>query len=99
MAQSCDCGSSQPKPALDELVEFPCDYIFKAFGPNNAAFVASVRTTIGKTVFAPLDASKVRASGKGGYQCVTVVVRLHNAEQLKAIYRDLQQLDELKYLL
>jgi putative lipoic acid-binding regulatory protein len=99
MAQSCDCGASQPKPPLDELVECPCDYIFKAFGPNNEAFAFSVRSTIGKTVFAPLDAIKVRASSKGEYQCVTVVVRLQNVEQLKTIYSDLQQLAELKYLL
>ena len=99
MAHSCDCGTPPAKPPLDELVEFPCDYIYKAFGPNNDAFVASVRSTIGKTVFAPLDAIKVRASSKGEYQCVTVVVRLQNVEQLKTIYSDLQQLAELKYLL
>ncbi|MDZ4184632.1 MAG: DUF493 domain-containing protein [Desulfuromonadales bacterium] len=98
MAHSCDCGATQGQP-LDELVEFPCDYIFKAFGPNSEAFVASVRSTIGATVFAPLDAIKVRPSSKGEYQCVTVVVRLQNVAQLKAIYHDLQQIAELKYLL
>lgn len=99
MAQSCDCGTPPAKPPLDELVACPCDYIFKAFGPNNDAFVASVCSTIGKTVCAPLDATKVRASSQGEYQCVTVVVRLQNVEQLKTIYSDLQQLAELKYLL
>lgn len=98
MGHNCDCGTTHGKP-LDELVEFPCDYIFKAFGPNNETFVDSVRSTIGATVFAPLDAIKVRPSSKGEYQCVTVVVRLQNVEQLKAIYCDLQQLAELKYLL
>lgn len=98
MAHSCDCGTTHGKP-LDELIEFPCDYIFKAFGPNNETFVDSVRSTIGATVFAPLDAIKVRPSSKGQYLCVTVVVQLQNVEQLKAIYHDLQQLAELKYLL
>lgn len=99
MAHSCDCGSSPANSPLDELVKFPCDYIYKAFGPNTDAFVASVRSTVSRTAFAPLDAIKVRASGKGEYQCVTVVVRLQNIEQLKAIYSELQQLAELKYLL
>ena len=98
MAHSCDCGSTHGK-SLDELVEFPCDYIFKAFGPNNETFVDSVRSTVNQTIFAPLDAIKVRPSSKGEYQCVTVVVRLQNVAQLKAIYHDLQQLAELKYLL
>ena len=99
MAHSCDGETCQPKLPLDALVEFPCDYTFKAFGPNNEAFVAAVRSAIGKTVFAPLDSTKVRGSSKGEYQCVSVVVRLQNVEQLKAIYLDLQQLAELKYLL
>lgn len=99
MAHRCDGETHQPKPPLDELVEFPCDYIFKAFGTNNETFVASVRAAIGRTVFAPLDNIKIRASSKGEYQCVSVVVRLQNVEQLKTIYSDLQQLAELKYLL
>jgi len=98
MAHSCDCGATHGKP-LDELVACPCDYIFKAFGPNNETFAACVRSTVNQTVFAPLDAIKVRASLKGEYQCVTVVVRLQNVEQLKTIYSDLQQIAELKYLL
>lgn len=99
MTQHCDCGSQHPHPPLEELVEFPCDYIFKAFGPHSEAFVDSVRSTVNRTVFAPLDAIKVRPSRQGEYQCVTVVVRLLNIDQLKTIYRDLQQLPELKYLL
>lgn len=99
MAQSCDGGTPQAKPSCDELVEFPCDYIFKAFGPSDETFVASVRSAIGKTVSVPLDGMKVRASSKGEHQCVSVVVPLQNGEQLKTIYRDLQQIAELKYLL
>lgn len=101
MADSCGCGcgSSHAKPPLEELVDFPCDYIFKAFGPNNESFIESVRATVNRTLFVPLDAIKIRPSSKGEYQCVTVVVRLLNVDQLKAIYTDLQQLAELKYLL
>lgn len=99
MAHNCDCGAHHGKPSVDELVEFPCDYIFKAFGPNNETFAESVRSTVSRTVHAPLDAIKIRPSSKGEYQCVTVVVRLLNVDQLKAIYTDLQQLAELKYLL
>jgi len=99
MAQCNDGETPQSRPPLDKLVEFPCDYTFKAFGPNNETFVASVRAAIGKTVFAPLDGIKVRASSQGEHQCVSVLLRLENALQLKAIYSDLQQIAELKYLL
>lgn len=99
MAQSCDCGTDHPKRPLDELVEFPCDYIFKAFGPNDETFVTAVRAAVGKTVFAPLDGMKVSASSKGVHQCVSIIVRLQHAEDLKTIYTDLQQIPDLKYLL
>lgn len=99
MAQNCDCGTPHAKPTIDELVEFPCDYVFKAFGPNEESFVDAVRAAIGQTVFAPLDGMKACTSSKGAHQCVTIVVRLQNALQLKTIYSDLQQIAELKYLL
>lgn len=99
MAHSCDCGSTHPHPPLEELVKFPCDYIFKAFGPNDDLFVETVRSTVGRTISVSLDAIKLRPSSKGEYQCVSVVVRLHNIDQLTTIYHDLQQMPGLKYLL
>lgn len=86
---------------VEELLEFPCDYIFKAFGPNDPAarFAAAVRAAVGETVPVPLDALKARASGKGAYVCVSVVIRLHNFDQLKDIYAALQRVEGLKYLL
>jgi putative lipoic acid-binding regulatory protein len=99
MAKSCDCGAHEEKPPLNELVTFPCDYIFKAFGPNDAAFVASVRAAIGKTVNVPEGSTKVRASSQGEHQCVSVVVPLQTSAELQVIYSELQQIAGLKYLL
>lgn len=99
MAHDCGCEDCQPKPSLEELVSFPCDYLFKAFGPNDESFVAAVRSAVAKTLYVPLDNIKLRASANGQYQCVSVLVRLYNVEQLTAIYADLRQVEQLKYLL
>ncbi|HKK01985.1 MAG TPA: DUF493 domain-containing protein [Desulfuromonadales bacterium] len=86
---------------LEELLEFPCDHIFKAFGLNDPTerFVEAVRSAVSATVPVPLDALKTRASGEGTYVCVSIVVRLYNFNQLKKIYATLQQVAGLKYLL
>lgn len=86
---------------LSQLMEFPCDYQFKAFGLNDdeGRFSEAVRAAVATVVPVPLDAMKGRPSAQGSYLCVTVLVRLHNADQLKAIYEALRQVDGLKYLL
>lgn len=104
-------GSATPAPAgagdmgchphPEELLEFPCDYLFKAFGPNDpeGSFQNVVRTVVSEVIPVPLDAVKVRPSGGGTYLCVTVVVRLQNFAQLEAIYAALRRIEGLKYLL
>jgi len=88
-------------PPVDELLEFPCDYIFKAFGPNDAGglFASAVRAAVATVVPVALDAIKSRPSSNGAYLCVTLVVRLYNSTQLHAIYAALQGVPDLKYLL
>jgi hypothetical protein len=88
-------------PHPEELLEFPCDYPFKAFGANDpeGTFVPAVRDAVGTVTPVPLDAIKQSRSARGSYLCVTVVVRLHNFQQLEAIYHALRRVPGLKYLL
>ncbi len=89
--------SEQTPP--QSLIDFPCIYEFKAFGPAGDQFVAEVKAAVGSVVSVGQDAMKSRLSGKGIYQCVTVVVRLANQQQLSRVYSVLKQVDDLKYLL
>ena len=88
-------------PHPEELLEFPCDYPFKAFGANDpeGAFVQAVRDAVGTVTPVALDAIKVSRSTAGNYLCVTVVVRLHNFQQLEAVYNALRRVQGLRYLL
>ena len=83
------------------LLEFPCDYSYKVFGPAaaEADFSAAVHRAVNRVLHVPLDALKLRLSSGGRYLCVTVLVRLHSRSQLDALYRELRQLPELCYLL
>lgn len=83
----------------DLLLDFPCDYEFKAFGSADTAFAKAVKQAVGQVVPVVDDAIKTRASSGGKYQSISVCVRLHNSDQLKRIYAELKKVDGLKYLL
>jgi len=89
------------RPAPEELLEFPCDYLFKAFGPNDpdGFFAQSVRSAVAAVVPVSVDAVKLNRSANETYLCVTVLVRLYNYGQLAAIYNALRQVEGLRYLL
>jgi uncharacterized protein len=86
---------------VEDLLQFPCDHVFKAFGSNDedGRFQAAVLDAVNRVQPVPLDATRSRTSAQGGYLCVSVVVRLENADQLRANYQALRTVDGLKYLL
>lgn len=86
-------------PNSEDLIEFPCDYVFKAFGPNEDRFTDDVREAVSTLIPVPLDAIRTRTSREGTYLCVSILVRLHNFEQLKEIYNRLRAVNGLRYLL
>lgn len=85
--------------APDLLLDFPCNYEFKAFGLAEDAFREAVKTAVGRIVPVSDDALKVRLSSGGRYQSVSIYVQLHNSSQLKQIYDCLRGVEGLKYLL
>ena len=84
-----------------ELLEFPCHYEFKAFGPGmeDSQFDEQVLTAISTVVQASRQAMKTRTSSGGKYQCVSVLVTLQNRPQLEAVYVALRDIEGLKFLL
>lgn len=84
-----------------ELLEFPCHFEFKAFGPGapDSLFPDNVLKAVSQVVPASRQAMKARQSSGGKYQCVTVLVTLQNREQLEAVYASIRKIDDLKYLL
>ncbi len=83
----------------DLLLEFPCHYQFKAFGPAGDAFTQAVKQAVGQVVAIDDQAMRTRPSSGGRYQSVTVSVHLHSSLQLKEIYAALREIENLKYLL
>jgi len=82
-----------------DLLDFPCHYQFKAMGIAGENFKKAIVAAINRHVPVSLDAVKSRPSSKGTYQAVSLLVTLHNYEQLVAIYTEMRQVDGLKMLL
>ena len=87
--------------STQELIEFPCHFEFKAFGPggDGSRFDDQVLAAVSSVVMASRQAMRTRLSSGGKYQCVSVLVTLQNRAQLEAVYTALRQIDGLKYLL
>jgi hypothetical protein len=73
--------------------------MFKAFGPNDGEFVAAVRLAVASVTPVAGDAVKVRPSSGGRHQSVSVLVRLHNLQQLQGVYAALKEVPKLSFLL
>ena len=83
----------------ESLLEFPCHYQFKAVGMAGVEFRDAVVSAISQCVSVATDAVHSRPSGQGTYQSVSVMVTLHNFNQLKDIYAGLRQVQGMKMLL
>ena len=90
-----------PESSQKELLEFPCHFEFKAFGPgdDDETFLNKVLDAISTVVPVSRQATKSRPSSAGKYQCVSALVTVQNRSQLNAVYTALRKIDDLKYLL
>jgi putative lipoic acid-binding regulatory protein len=90
-----------PSDSSPELMEFPCHFEFKAFGPGgeDSSFFSQVESAVANVVHVSRQAMKTRSSSAGKYQCVSVLVTLQSRPQMEEVYAELQKIDGLKYLL
>lgn len=83
----------------EDLLEFPCQYQFKAVGAAGQPFIDAIVQAINKHSAVNQDAVRSRPSGKGTYQSVSVLVTLHSYQQLTSVYAEMRKVPDLKMLL
>jgi hypothetical protein len=90
-----------PSDLSPELMEFPCHFEFKAFGPGgeDSGFFDQVFEAVATVVQVSRQSMRSRPSSGGKYQCVSVLATIQNRSQLEAVYLALRKIDDLKYLL
>jgi putative lipoic acid-binding regulatory protein len=82
---------SERAVAVEELLEFPTRFAFKAVGPNGERFVADARGAARAALGPerPLQ-HRARPSRQGTYVSVTLTARVENADELRAVYAGLR---------
>jgi len=81
-------------------IEFPCDYPIKVMGLASSSFRAEILEVIHRHASpVPLEKVTERASAKGNYTSVTVVIEATGEEQLKLIFRELMDQESVKIVL
>ncbi|MEM9303291.1 MAG: DUF493 domain-containing protein [Pseudomonadota bacterium] len=79
--------------------QFPCDIPIKAMGRAEGEFADRVRELIGRHVDVDANQVRLRSSGEGRFQSVTVNVHVESREQMEAIYADLHACDDVLWTL
>ena len=94
-------GTGAEQRHLDELLEFPCVYNFKAVGFAEANFVEnllkSVELEIGRDI-GP-DEYLVRDSSAGKYQSITLRLYMTSAAEIYRVYAAIKLDERVKYIL
>lgn len=92
--QISDVDQEAPK------IEFPCDYPIKVMGVASETFQQLVLEVVHRHASpVPQDRVTERASAKGNYISVTVVIEATGEEQLNTIFRELMDHENVKIVL
>ena len=85
---------------LNSVHDFPCEFVFKVIGTNTPEFVSSVvqSTLIVLGKDANIDLT-TRESSQGNHTSVTMVINVNDAESVVHVFRMLQSVEGVRYVL
>jgi putative lipoic acid-binding regulatory protein len=94
-------GAVQESRRIHDLVQFPCEFCFKAVGQSTADFVASMLARVGEVLGRTItdDEHSTRKSAQGHYESVTLRLWVTSGDQVYAVYAALGADARVKYLL
>ena len=86
------------KTHFDELLDFPTVLNFKVMGIACVELPDLIVTELQKHT--PGDYSpKIKASAKGNYHSVSIAVTVISKDHIETIYKSLNAIDEVRYIL
>jgi len=81
---------SDTEPQLEDLVEFPTPWTFRAVGATTPALEAQCRTAIEVSVGRQVQAVASQPSSKGRWTSVRVSVTVESADEVRDAYAALR---------
>ncbi len=94
-------GAVQDQKRIHDLVDFPCEFCFKAVGKTASDFVESMLERVGEVLGREITDGEhsTRKSARGRYESVTLRLWVTSGDQVYAVYAALGADDRVKYLL
>jgi putative lipoic acid-binding regulatory protein len=94
-------GSGMSRRPIDELVEFPCVFRFKAVARAEETLVPDLIARVADVLGHPVDTSawSTRDSSQGRYTCLTLDLWVTSGDEVYAIYEALRQDARITHLL
>ena len=85
--------------ALEDLMEFPCEYRIKVLGGSEPDFPALVHAAVAEHAGESAQTPDVRPSKKGNFVSVNITFTASSVPQLEAIHQSLTDTGRVKYIL
>ena len=94
-------GSGMDKRRIHDLVQFPCEFLFKAVGRSTHSFVSNLLDRVGIVIGRAVtpDEHSVRKSAQGTYESVTLRLWVTSGDEVYSIYEAIGADEGVKYLL
>lgn len=94
-------GSGLRRRPIDELVDFPCVFRFKAVGEATGGFVSDMLARVGRVLGRDVreDEHSVRQSAKGRYESVTIDLFVQDGSEVYEIYEAISDDSRVRFLL
>jgi putative lipoic acid-binding regulatory protein len=86
---------------LDELVQFPCVFLFKAVGRAGEDFASTMIARVGQALGRDVrdDETSVRQSAQGNYESVTLKLYVTSGDEVYSVYEAIRADARVKFLL
>lgn len=94
-------GAGLQQQRIHELVQFPCEFCFKAVGTSSGGFVATLLDRVGVVLGRAVTESEhsVRESARGTYASVTLRLWVTSGDEVYSIYAAMGADERVKYML
>jgi putative lipoic acid-binding regulatory protein len=86
-------------PPLDELMEFPAAFTFRAVAATLPGLPQACATAVENALGRAPDKVSVQPSSKGKWTSVRVTAQVHSADEVLAAYAALKELDGVRMTL
>lgn len=90
---------SAPRPKLEEILDFPATFTFQVIAIHTDVLVEQCVTTVERVLERRIIQVAERASSAERYRAVRVTTTVLSADEVRAVYAELNNVPDVKLLL